>query len=145
MSLESTRSRRRSASLGLVLSHQLWSWWLHHSPTRLSISTGPRQPRKAAWEDRFEQTFGYRYEALGVSLHTQAPGGRHPSTVLSRLLEFCCPHRDSIGPHNPILVGKIRADRRRTRMNFPIFRSQATVSDNAPTGSGGCCLSRGTQ
>jgi hypothetical protein len=52
-----------------------------------------------------------RYEVLGVSLHTQPPGGTHPSTVLSRLLEFCCPHRDSIAPHSPILVGKIRADR----------------------------------
>ncbi len=48
----------------------------------------------------------HRYETLAVSLHTHAPGGRHSSTALSRLLEFCYPRRDSIGPRSPILVGK---------------------------------------
>ena len=42
------------------------------------------------------------------------------STALPRLLEVCYLHQDSIGLHSPIQVGEIRADRSRTRTNFPI-------------------------
>ena len=60
----------------------------------------------------------------GLSLHTHPPGGRHSLTALPCLLEFCYPHQDSIGLHSPFPVGKFRADRGRTRMNFPILTSQ---------------------
>ena len=57
----------------------------------------------------------------GVPFHTHPPGGRHSSTAFPCLLEFCYPHQDSIRLHSPIPVGKFRADRGRTRMNFPIL------------------------
>ncbi len=42
------------------------------------------------------------------SLTPNSPGGRHFSTALPRLNEFCYPHQDSPGLHSPILVGEIR-------------------------------------
>ena len=64
----------------------------------------------------------------GVSLHTHPPGGRHSVTALPGLLEFCYPRQDSIGLHRPIPVGKFRADRGRTRMNFPILEFSYPLS-----------------
>ena len=47
-------------------------------------------------------------DGRSVSSTPNSPGGRHFSTALPRLLEFCYPHQDSLGLHSPILVGKIR-------------------------------------
>ena len=93
------------------------------------VSRPPPQPSPLHFDDTTCPM--RRYEALGVSLHTQASRRQTPSAVLFRLLELCCPHRNSIGPHSPILVGKTRADRRRTRRNFPVV----TVAPGRLTGS----------
>ena len=61
----------------------------------------------------------------------QLSGGmRCCSTALSRLLEFCYPHRDySNRAAQPYPGGNIRTDRRRTRMNFHGDRDTPIASE----------------
>ena len=57
----------------------------------------------------------------GGSDNPDNPSVENRLVLLGRV---CYPPGTQIGPHSPILMGKIRAGRRQTRMNFPILNQR---------------------
>ncbi len=92
------------------------------------VSRPPAQPSPLHFDDPTCPM--RRYEALGVSLHTQPPGGRHPQPSCLACSSSAALTGTQLGCTALSWWGKFE-HRRRTRRNFPVV----TVAAGRVTGS----------